>query len=371
MRRSAGEGSPRKRTDGRWEWSVMLNGKRHYVYGKTKSEAKTKYEALKMAHLQGMQLGTTNQRVDDYLQQWLRDVVQPSLRPRTVQYYESLIYTYIIPAVGSHKLRDLNPQHVQKMVNTLPTHLKPNSVRNIRSVLRRALNVALRWRLVTYNAAHGIVMPKIEKYTPRIPTIEEADKFRAVIVGHPREALYVTALCLGLRRGELLGLLREDVCIETKTICVTGQIQMINKKPERVSLKTEAAYRTLPIPDILLPLLKHAHALHPDQTLLFPSEAGTPILPRNLVTQFKGLLRKAGLPDTIRLHDFRHYAASILLSHGADVVTTQTVLGHADASTTLKYYAHAIPNTVRDVVNDVVNRTMKETTNEATPQQAA
>jgi integrase len=67
-------------------------------------------------------------------------------------------------------------------------------------------------------------------------------------------------------------------------------------------------------------------------------------------------LQKAGLPDTIWFHDFRHFAATTLLSNGADISTTQAVLGHTDASVTLHFYAHAIPDRTRVVVSDVVNR---------------
>ena len=77
----------------------------------------------------------------------------------------------------------------------------------------------------------------------------------------------------------------------------------------------------------------------PDNPLLFPSEASTPILPRNLVRQFKELLQKAKLPATIRFHDLRHFAATTLLTNGADVTTTQAILGRTDASVTLNFYA--------------------------------
>jgi integrase len=62
-------------------------------------------------------------------------------------------------------------------------------------------------------------------------------------------------------------------------------------------------------------------------------------------------LQKAGLPDTIRFHDLRHFAATTLLSNGADISTTQAVLGHTDASVTLNFYSHAIPERTRIVVN--------------------
>src|SRR5581483_9941072 len=261
-----------------------------------------------------------------------------TLRPRTADYYASVIKRYIKPAIGKVQLNKLNPQHVQRMVNGFPKDLAPRTVRNIRAILRRALNYALTWRLVTYNAAQGVAMPKIEKYKARVPTPEEAASFRKEIKNSGREALYLLAMFLGLRRGEVLGLLKEDIDLERQELRITGQIQLIRGKVERVPTKTEASRRTLPIPDVILPLVKKALQEHPDSPLLFPSEAGTPIRPRNLVRQFKELLTKAKLPDTIRFHDLRHFAATTMLSMGADLATAQAVLGHTDASITLNFY---------------------------------
>lgn len=75
--------------------------------------------------------------------------------------------------------------------------------------------------------------------------------------------------------------------------------------------------------------------------------------------QFKELLQKAKLPDTIRFHDLRHFAATTMLSMGADITTAQAVLGHTDASITLNFYAHALPSRTRVVVNEVVNEALK------------
>src|SRR5690349_15899662 len=115
MKRSSGEGSPRKRKDGRWEWSVMFDGKRRYVYGKTKAEARERYEELKKQYEEGLDLGATTQTVEVYLGRWLTDVVYATLRPRTADYYASLIRRYINPAIGTVALKELNPQHVQRL----------------------------------------------------------------------------------------------------------------------------------------------------------------------------------------------------------------------------------------------------------------
>jgi integrase len=75
--------------------------------------------------------------------------------------------------------------------------------------------------------------------------------------------------------------------------------------------------------------------------LIFTTSLGTPIHPRNLRRDFKKLLKDAGLP-TIRFHDLRHTAASLMLNHGVPVIVVSKILGHAKPSTTMDIYGHLI-----------------------------
>jgi integrase len=122
------------------------------------------------------------------------------------------------------------------------------------------------------------------------------------------------------------------------------------------------------IPEKLVPLLERALAEQQECSLLFPSRAGTPINPRNLIRQFKELLTKAGLPDTIRFHDLRHTAASYALANGLDVKTTMEMLGHSQASTTLNIYAHVLKENRRDAVNVAVNKAFGDVVTDEEPQ---
>jgi integrase len=126
----------------------------------------------------------------------------------------------------------------------------------------------------------------------------------------------------------------------------------------RLPTKTDASKRTLIIPDmpILVKALQRSLQDQGDSELLFPSEAGTPILPRNLATSFKRILKRAGLPAIIRFHDLRHTAGSWALAHRQDIKTTQEMLGHTLASTTSDLYGHVLQERKRDTVNTTVKK---------------
>jgi integrase len=79
---------------------------------------------------------------------------------------------------------------------------------------------------------------------------------------------------------------------------------------------------------------------------VFPSLDGTALEARNVRHVFARMLAKAGLRK-IRLHDLRHNTASLLLQAGAPITYVAQQLGHRDASTTLRVYAHYLPDDSR------------------------
>lgn len=78
-----------------------------------------------------------------------------------------------------------------------------------------------------------------------------------------------------------------------------------------------------------------------DHGLVFPAIGGTPMEPRNLVRHFKGLLKKAGLPD-MRFHDLRHSCATLLLMQGVPVKIVSDLLGHSSTTITQDIYSHVL-----------------------------
>jgi integrase len=146
---------------------------------------------------------------------------------------------------------------------------------------------------------------------------EQARALLAAVKGHRLEALYRIAVSYGLRRGEILGLLQEDVDLDKAILRISGQVITIaGGKTIRVSYaKTDGSIRELPLPNLLVTVLRcHKEMQDKERAtigiewvengLVFPSNVGTPMLPRNLVRHFKSLLKAAGLPETTRFHVF-------------------------------------------------------------------
>lgn len=128
-------------------------------------------------------------------------------------------------------------------------------------------------------------------------------------------------------------------------------------------LKTEASMTDVPVPHSLSTELM-AHMLQwPGETVL-ADEDGNQVGPWRLERAIRSARRKVpGLPEGFRYQDLRHYLASFLIAHGADVKLVQARLRHASAKTTLDTYGHLWPD------RDESTRTALEAVFEARPEQ--
>jgi integrase len=370
-RRGHGEGGIYQReSDGRWCASVDLglaggSRRRKVIYGKTRKEVADKLKALHRDQVSGRVLATEQQTVKQFLETWLEQRVKHHNRPRTYQGYQDIVENHLVPHIGAHQLEKLSPEHVQTMLNTLTASgLSPRTVSNVRAVLRKALNQALRWGLVYRNVATLVDAPRTTTFSIQPLDQVQAQQLLDAVAGHRLEALYRVALSLGLRRGEVCGLRWEDVDLERATLRVTGSLQRVGGRLERAAPKTAASVRTIALPPVLRRVLERHRARQEqeqrdlgaewqDSGLVFVSERGTPLDPRNVVRHFKTALARAKLPEATRFHDLRHSCATLLIAQGVYPRVIMEILGHSQISTTMNTYAHVLPETQREATHKI------------------
>ncbi len=166
--------------------------------------------------------------------------------------------------------------------------------------------------------------------------------------------LYLMALTTGMRRGEMLGLRWEDVSFSKETITIRQNLVATSKGTKINTPKTDDSERTIDIsPQLVSVLKKHkacqveefnALGIKPDHNLVFTSEAGGLMAPRNLYRNFQQQLDKlTGQVKRIKFHNLRDTHATLLLEDGVHIKAVAERLGHADEVTLLRRYAHALP----------------------------
>ena len=113
-----GSGNITQRKDGRYELKVFVDcpdgrRKRISIYASTWEDADDERTRLKDLQRKGIPVDTTTSNVEQYIQYWLTEIAQPSVRETTFSSYELLVRLYVVPGLGKRKLRALQVQHIR------------------------------------------------------------------------------------------------------------------------------------------------------------------------------------------------------------------------------------------------------------------
>jgi len=346
-RRANGQGSIYQRKDGRWAGAafVLANDgtfRRVPVYGRTAEEVDAKLTALKARSNLGLPAEAAGWTVEMYVDHWLSHVAKPKLRPTTFARYRSLLHRHVLPAVGKRKLAALNPADVRLMLAKIAASRTPGrkgeaedqraavsgrTVQQAHAVLRAVLSHAVREELIGRNVARLVQVATPEPDEIRPWSDAEARTFLQASRDHRLHALFVVALALGLRRGELLGLRWADVDLRSGQLRVAQTLQRV--KGEGVVYgppKSRRSRRALTVPALVAQALTKLRGHHKrdrrqagsaweETGLVFTTASGRHIEPRNLNTAFHRLVARSGVRK-IRFHDLRHTCATLLQTRG-------------------------------------------------------
>lgn len=373
-RRPAGSGSVFKDARGYWTGQVLVGydpdtGRPKYIKKRSKVQADVvawmNEQTMKAGA--GLDLAPERITVETFLNRWL-ETVKRSNRYTTHKGYAQICRDHVIPRIGKIFMAKLTQAQIQGVLDALhDTGRARNTIRNVKAALMTATADCERQYPNAYHAVRAAKLPKVEKKGKPVMhalTPEQVQQLFVAVESERLKALYWVAVLLGLRQGELLGLKVEDIDLETRTLYVRQAAQsQKGKGVVLVPTKTEASESPLPLPDVLIPILReHLATLDEERTyskwkendLLFPTVVGTAMSGRNLVRHFKAMLKRADLPE-IRFHDLRHSCASLLIALGVHPRVVMEILRHSQISTTMNIYAHTLPQVNRDAVNSLAD----------------
>ena len=373
-KRANGEGSIRKRKDGRWEGRYTAGhdpatGKQIFksVLGKTQAEVK---EKLKKALVEAGQIDFTKSgkyTMGTWMDEWFENVAKIKVRPSSHQTYRGYIDNHIKPSIGNIPLEKLTTMDLQKLYRSLltkgrverieaenqPSGLSAKTVRNINQVISSALDLAVAQKIIPSNPTDACELPKVEHREMQTIPEEQLQAFLAEAKATGVYEMYYIELATGLRRGELLGLKWQDIDWKNGIIKVRRQIARVDGQIVEAPLKTKNSYRTVTISPQAIEVLKQQRAKTHDQ-YVFPSPNGGPISPDSVNNMLKRVLARAGIPK-VRFHDLRHTFATIALQNGVDIKTVSGMLGHFSAGFTLDTYAHVTTSAQKEAAQTMGN----------------
>jgi integrase len=351
-----------KRPDGRYERKVTVaNGKRVSVYAETAALADQEAEKMRKKIAQGIDPLSERVPLGEYLQYWMDTIITPRRKPKTVRNYSQMI-AHIPARLKAMPLPDLKPEVLRAFVVELERQpLAAATKRNVFAVLRSALNQAWRDSRIEHNHIARIEPPRAVDVEVQPLTPDQARALLELAKGDGQWAgPIVTGLCLGLRMGEVLGLLLDDLDLEAGTLRIDKQLQRYGKNKLALEETKQRAKRTVKLPLTVRDVLKEHVQLREETRklaasawrgpikvmdgrqveFLFTTTIGTPHFDTNLRRRLRALLALAGVKRH-RFHDLRHTAATMLIAAGVNPKAVQHFMGWKD-SRMVDRYTHAV-----------------------------
>lgn len=340
----------------------------------------------------------------EYSDRWLEEYAKTNLTQVSYRNYCDILKLRILPALGHIKLTSLKPLHLQSFYNNLledgvridgrPGGYSPATIKKDHVVLSSMLSTAVQWQLIESNPCDRVSVPKVKNTSDNIKyfTFEQTQAFlnalnmsySTIYKAHKRKGslreeynvseytesrniplqikvLFHIALFGELRRGEIVALTWDDIDFDANSIKINKSSSHVDRQVITKDPKTSTSNRTIKLPAFVMQLIKDWKLEQNKYRIsigdqwngtnhIFIQTDGRQMYPSTPTATFKKILiqynktiekEKDKLP-MITLHGLRHTSATLLIAENIDVKTVSSRLGHAQTSTTMDIYAHAL-----------------------------
>lgn len=327
---------------GKWrvnQYIDTVNGKRIYKSFTHEDKKEAQYMAAEYVKNYMRKKNPANLTVGEAIDKYIasKDAV---LSPSTIRIYKRYRKLYLQEIINT-KLGILTPDLVQNAVNLDARTKSQKTVRNAHGLLSSTLKEFYPdLRLYTK-------LPQRTRQEMHIPTEDQIKHLLSEVSGNYMESAILLGACLGLRRSEMCALEIADVDAEKGTMSINKALVLADGMKWVVkSTKSYAGTRTITADKGII-----------DRIIELAPKEG-PVIPYRPNTVTKGFIRlrkKHGY--TFRLHDLRHYNASIMLALGIPDKYAMERMGHATTNMLKNVYQHTMESKKQEV-DELINNHM-------------
>lgn len=367
----------------------------------------------------GIAMDGRKMSLKDFTDRWIVEYASQKLQPGTVEKYQAELDDKVLPVLGHLKLTELRPATLNAFFVGMTKDgarrdgkaggYSRATIKKTQDVLSSVLRTAVDWELIEKNPMDKVrtvgecAADKLQYFTPDqtaafLEYIEQPYKIKTK--GHKRtddtgidytvgdyertkempeqlRVLFNLAIYGGLRKGELLALEWADIDFGNDTVTVSKAVSMVAGEQITKEPKTKTSRRTVSIPHFLtqrIKALRHERLKYrlsvgdywQGAEWIFIQDNGKQMSYSTPYSAFQDTIARYNtgkkedqqLP-AIPFHGLRHTSATLLIASKQDVRTVSSRLGHAQASTTMNIYAHALQETDRKAVNALENLLVK------------
>ena len=350
-----GSGSWRLRVDLGRDQLTGRRRQRTFRFSATGAKAANARAAELVAEMNESPATGSRATVAQLLEEFYRVSVARGRAPTTLHEYRRTIDTLLRPALGHIAIEKLTSHQLDSFYASLLTQerpLRPASIRRYNAVLSAALTQAVKWEWIEKNPALRVTLPQMPAVEIEAPSTDEVRRIiEECQKRSDRSGMFVlVAAVTGCRRGELAALRWSD--IDGDTITIRASVYAAGAEHGIKSTKTGRVRKIVAGEALLVALAEYrakceARARefaveYSNNSFIFSSrpDGASPLNVDTISSMFHKVAGELGLSH-IHLHSLRHFAATELISSGLDIKDAASRLGHSNASTTLRVYAHA------------------------------
>ncbi|WP_019874379.1 site-specific integrase [Sporichthya polymorpha] len=369
-RRSRGDGGLYwSESRGRWIAEVTVGfspaGKRivRKASGRSKTEAQRKLKEILRDQDDGFAVAPRGYSVADAVNDWLTYGLS-NRSQATRDKYKFLADGHVIPALGARKLVDLTADEVDRWLAAKAKELSTSSLRNIRSILKRAIDRAQARDKVRRNVVLLSETPTGRTGRPsKALTLAQAEALLEAAADSTLHAYIVLSMLVGARTEELRALTWSHVDLAGNPDAnppVPPTLMVWRSARAGGDTKTRKSRRTLALPRrCVVALTEHRRAQAAvrlaagsswqDLDLVFASAVGTQLDAHNVRRAFRRVVKAAGLePTEWTPRELRHSFVSLLSDAGVPLENISRLVGHSGSTVTELVYRKQIRPVIAD-----------------------
>ncbi|MEV4020611.1 site-specific integrase [Nonomuraea angiospora] len=342
------------------------DGKRQRLKRKAKTKTAVKDKLIKAvkaleAGVSASETYTVRDAVNDWLSKGLKGRSE-----NTVTKVRILAETHVIPGLGKIKLQHLRADHVDEWLDQLAGKLATTTLREIHSVLKRAIRQAQARDMVLRNVAELVTTPTGTDGRPsKALTRQQAEAVLKSAEVSELHAYVVISLTTGVRTEEARALRWDHVVAWIPSLKTWHPVTEVGFKHRKFAIyvwradreggdtKTRKSRRTLELPKLAAQALRQHHTRQAvlklkageawkDHQLVFCTSVGTPLNASNVRRAFRKITKRAGLGTAWSPRELRHSFVSIMSDQGVPIETIADLVGHAGTSVTEAVYRHQL-----------------------------
>lgn len=363
-----------KRKDGRWEGRYIKSrsdtGKAIYGYVYAHS-----YREVKSKLMFSIQTTVTNHPISakpelpkqtntfgDFADLWMKSI-KPQVKESTYRKYYNSLKNYVLPMLENEHLAEISYSTLEQFASSLLVSggqkkegLSPKTVTDIMSMVRLIMRYANKNGIDTGYSGTGINV-KQELKELIILTTSEQEQLQQYLCDNLTDRNLGVLICLytGMRIGEICALKWEDISLDDKHIKIHHTMQRLQCENHSTKTKivittpkSKCSIRAIPLPDVLVDLMKENFCNSSGYVLTGRNEKF--IEPRTMQNHFKRVLAECKIRE-VNYHTLRHTFATRCVELGFDVKSLSEILGHASVNITMNRYVHPSMELKRENMN--------------------